>query len=560
MTFKSAGKARAPISSHPVFPAIVALWFAALLGLGSLVLPVALFEQLIAITGTASLVPAAQPPLGVTARILISLAAAGLGVLAGLAVARRVVMAQSASQQELQRERSPQAAAPASAKRPISATEELGISRLDDSNAAEAPRRAPIPGRRRPLSLASDDGPSDFFESAPLPGEAELSDSPESVADELDLAAFPEPEPESEDSHPFGTGSLSGLPVSSALPMGYAPYRRDQQAAKERMDAAASAADERQSGDPLPPHGPEAEEPRMPDFATPPEPLVAYPAAARTFGAQTGETAEEGAAASEPRERASDDLGGRPLHKLGTVELVERFALSLQRRAAAADDALELPRLRSQPAAPAFETAPVPAAEEPAAAEDFAFLALTEATSPALPAALRPITFDDDEANEAEPEPLGAFALSLDPRARPFARYGAPDAEAQAAADAEDQDPGYSSLLAMKRPLAAGREFVRIDDETETEALEPVVVFPGQYRPAAPASDGPSREPVSHLPLQKGGTRPFDGPAGGPRAARSDFPAPAMPAVPAARNRDPGATERALREALEKLQKLSGAA
>ena len=34
--------AKAPISTHPAFPAIVALWFAALLGLGSLVLPVAL--------------------------------------------------------------------------------------------------------------------------------------------------------------------------------------------------------------------------------------------------------------------------------------------------------------------------------------------------------------------------------------------------------------------------------------------------------------------------------------------------------------------------------------
>ena len=38
------GEEKAPISTHPAFPAIVALWFAALLGLGSLVLPAVLLE------------------------------------------------------------------------------------------------------------------------------------------------------------------------------------------------------------------------------------------------------------------------------------------------------------------------------------------------------------------------------------------------------------------------------------------------------------------------------------------------------------------------------------
>ena len=40
------GPAKPPISTHPAFPAITALWFAALLGFGSLVLPIALLERL----------------------------------------------------------------------------------------------------------------------------------------------------------------------------------------------------------------------------------------------------------------------------------------------------------------------------------------------------------------------------------------------------------------------------------------------------------------------------------------------------------------------------------
>ena len=42
--------AKPPISLHPAFPGIVALWFSALLGLGSLVLPPVLLEKIL--TGT----------------------------------------------------------------------------------------------------------------------------------------------------------------------------------------------------------------------------------------------------------------------------------------------------------------------------------------------------------------------------------------------------------------------------------------------------------------------------------------------------------------------------
>ncbi|CDO36756.1 hypothetical protein [Novosphingobium sp. KN65.2] len=85
---KAGGKQ--PISRHPLFPAIVALWFGALFGLASIAIKPAIFEQLVATTHIDSLVPMAAPPLGATARILIALAMTGLGGIVGAVVARRI--------------------------------------------------------------------------------------------------------------------------------------------------------------------------------------------------------------------------------------------------------------------------------------------------------------------------------------------------------------------------------------------------------------------------------------------------------------------------------------
>tara|TARA_R110002072_G_scaffold121321_9_gene254924 strand:- start:9098 stop:10501 length:1404 start_codon:yes stop_codon:yes gene_type:complete len=85
-----ASRTTKPLTAHPAFPAIVALWFAALLGLGTFVVPPANFEGLVVGSGLADLIPAAAPPLGDTARIAISAVAALLGALLGLAIAARI--------------------------------------------------------------------------------------------------------------------------------------------------------------------------------------------------------------------------------------------------------------------------------------------------------------------------------------------------------------------------------------------------------------------------------------------------------------------------------------
>ena len=164
--------AKPPLSLHPAFPAIVALWFAALLGLGSLVLPAVLLERMVVATGVASIVPAAAPPLGITARGIIALAGALAGCGLGVLIARRV--AQAHRPEPVSRV----AKLAGGSRRPISVHDELGGEGLVNGE-------APPLNRRRALAISEDDRPSDFLYQIPLPGTdphaaAPIVDAPES--------------------------------------------------------------------------------------------------------------------------------------------------------------------------------------------------------------------------------------------------------------------------------------------------------------------------------------------------------------------------------------------
>lgn len=89
-TARKTRASRPPLLVHPAFPAVVALWFAALLGLGSLILPDALFNTGVEATGIASVIPAAAPPLGGFARTIIALVAALIGAGLGLIITRQI--------------------------------------------------------------------------------------------------------------------------------------------------------------------------------------------------------------------------------------------------------------------------------------------------------------------------------------------------------------------------------------------------------------------------------------------------------------------------------------
>ncbi len=127
-------QAKAPISSHPAFPAIVALWFGALLGIGSLIVPAAVFEQMFAISGLIEIVPATRAPLEFTAQLGIAGAGTALGALAGLLLARKVAGARLRQGRSTGSEDNFPWAKP-----PICALEELGAHSLDQPVEEEGP-------------------------------------------------------------------------------------------------------------------------------------------------------------------------------------------------------------------------------------------------------------------------------------------------------------------------------------------------------------------------------------------------------------------------------------
>ena len=157
-----------PLSSHPAFPVLVALWFAALLGAGTFVLPAAIFESVASATGLGDIIPAAQPPLGTTARLAITLAAAGLGALIGLFVAWQV------------RRASRPAASADPSDAPIAAADQAGPSAAEDDEAPTAWQA----WRETMAEDADDYGESDYAHSPDL----DPADGPKEAERGVDFA------------------------------------------------------------------------------------------------------------------------------------------------------------------------------------------------------------------------------------------------------------------------------------------------------------------------------------------------------------------------------------
>ena len=201
-----------PLTENPLFPAVVALWFGALFGLGSLAIRVGLLEQLILASKLDTVFSAAAPPLGVTARILLALVLAALGAALGAWIARKI-----AAPKPMVRERK-RGAAPAAevgpvefrardshpdapARRPISAHEELG--------GAQSPTAGALAGRRRSVLAIEHDETFELHENAPLPGGAWQIHAADAAPDDdaLDLGSFADG-----DSEETATDAFAPLP------------------------------------------------------------------------------------------------------------------------------------------------------------------------------------------------------------------------------------------------------------------------------------------------------------------------------------------------------------
>jgi hypothetical protein len=512
------GAAKAPISTHPAFPAIVALWFAALLGLGSLVLPVELIERLVSASGVASVIPAAAPPLGFTAHVSIALTGAIAGALLGLTLARKVARAHS---------REPQgrsfALGDSAPPRPISARDELGEEDPDASFAGQLPAQ-----KRRSLAMSEDSGRSAFLQMVPLPGQEG------GVGDDFSMPAVVE-----------GVDAFAREPLDLTDFAG-ADAEDGEAASADETKAFDSAEADCELADPLP-------------FAAPSLRRTApIESDAHEIGEEedTGEPDEQ-SAEEEPAMHLSVIESGdepaavdydRPLEDLGLVQLAARLGASIQKRR----ERLAAP----QPAWPVSALPPVAGGEEFEVAEaddaaraiaDFFCPATDEQpvaegalsdealvpTAPAVPASLRALSIDNED--DLEDEALAAsFSLPL---GRTITTVEPVDAT-------EEADDEYGSLLGMKNPFARPQEFVRIEEPEDTDQLvEPAVTFP-PARAATPPDvwSGPAEAPA----------RPFDPP--------TNLADSAIRTTASAARRDPADAERSLRDALATLQRMSGAA
>ena len=571
-----------PVTSHPLFPAVVALWFGALFGLGSLAVRPSLIEALVIKSRIDLIIPATAPPLGVTARILIALLLAVLGAALGIMLARRLARPKVT---EVERKRSAKdlstanmrfrardAHPDAPARAPISAHEELGSADL-------AP--AVMAMRRRALSI--EESPRDFVphDLAPLPGAA---------AQVLDIAELALAEPEVHYTPELGTYGepATSLAQPNAAPLDWSvPAPALAPATPPVMpaaldNAAALAAGCQVFG--MTPQPERAEAPRQifgaaindghvsADFVK----AAGYqttvfdgPEASPLFAPRTADAAAEPLATGITPDLTAPAANAEAAPRLspanlGMTDLATRLAEAMRRRRAEA--ASRQSELAPEPrqAEPAAAPEPLTATAEPAPPAAIP-VAYEPATGPAelqpLPSAMRPLALDafleEDAALDASLLPPRHFAMpspALVAAPGPSEPVAAPvrDDE-QGAADTEEN---YGSLLGLA-PARSG--FVRIDDpEADQFADEPVVIFPGQASRRLDQAPRPL-EPAPALTAAvategHGSFRRFDAPSsagqGQPLAAANN----AMPAV------DPVEAERALRAALSNLQRMSGAA
>lgn len=612
-------KAKASITRHPLFPAMVALWCAALLSLGSLAIGTVALENLVLALRVDLVLPIAAPPLGIKARILLALALFFVGAISGYMLARRIARPRDVVAPRSFRQMD-------AADAPYEDGEDFA--RLDA--ATNNQNANAIPGRRRALAM-EEDYALEFHEHMPLPGGApqildlaelgaftEITDGDDGEVEQEAVAAAIAVEP-AETNHVYDPWNRHSLPIPTQahqpVPPSTIAFTPSAALVDEARPFAAPSANligvYAQGTDESEPYSQPAPTQFASPFAQPEaitsetgafetgEPQLVYAASAlrafatpapQTFKPETEVAAAPLAAAPESEpvvavlglvpSDAAEKLMTAPIASLGVVELAERLALAISRRRGSAHAA---PVAEIAPAAPepgqhfavpsafapptegaAIEppatpfSAPIEQAPPPRFAVPLAFAApapaapanpISEMASPlssaqptAMPSAMRPLSFDDQDDEESldsvlppslfgrPGQPVPAAVQGFPPQP-PIAETEPAQTEAPDGADEES----FGSLLGMKPTLR--ETFVRVEEPVDEQApVEPVVIFPGQS---------------GHTPFNNGtSVRRFDSPGAMAAGTASAMPAPV----------NPEETERALKAALATLQRMSGAA
>lgn len=453
---------QAPVTSHPLFPAVVALWFGALFGLGSLAVRASLIEAAVLAIHLDVVIPSAAPPLGMTARIILALVMAAIGIAAGAVIARRL-----SRPKPVKRERRRDAAAIFGERQ--ARTRQTGgyasagtalISDSDTGNGNASPRR-------RALALEEQERQDYQFDVAPVPGSApqildvtqfDLSAPGDALADaerpfELqDLAPSAADAPTADVYHvdtPAYVAAAAQANVHGenvygdcASPAAFAPPMSD--AAQAIVDSPTAligsisdlasdvasdlASDVASEFDRRPPPA---------DFSRPFDLPAAAPvevAAGEVFAPAFDQPAP--AASSHvpdapppmemfaaPGESAAARIASADLAELSPVELTERLALALQQRrhrgpapavlaeAVAALAGCETSPMPEMPEMPEIAAPPAPQPESSAAPAELGEDDFMDVTVSALPAFAAPS--DLPEAPEALEAPAAASGLRL---------------------------------------------------------------------------------------------------------------------------------------------------
>lgn len=523
--------AQSPVTRHRLFPAFVALWFAALFGLGSLAISSAVLGKLVMAMGLPALVPAAAPPLGLTAHILVAFALTVVGGAFGLVLGLRMRPKTAAA---------PVGANPAPSPAPFAAEDERAGIQADvpKVRARDAHPDAPP---RRPLVLTEAFADEAIAPAAPggyrsedLETVGAMEVAPETwipvytpgganALEPLDLAALDSVELANDtpnDASDFLAPDFASLPASGQPISDAAPFAEPAPFAASAQGTAAQAA---QAIDVLAEPAPE-----MPDVevdaeaeaeteaevvsaADMPRPvlLAATPQIPSGF---TLPLPGDGALASG---EAWSPVAGVPLASLGLVQLIERLALAIAARKAA-DNAGPPPAAQSAP--PEFGR--------------------TESESPSAEGSKSIGLEDHGPACEAfvgtVPEGLAAASVDADlrshvPASEPFAPFAKPAEPARTVVG----EPVLSARDAILRRLDAVSVPVHIEPASDAG---PGPFSRPQQAPAAAASATPPTAPLATVPASAA-KAPFSGSMVNPEA-------------------NPEANE-ALRSALATLQRMS---
>ncbi len=559
---------------------MVCLWFAALFGLGSLAIRPSLLESAVLALQIDLMVPAAAPPLGITARIILALGMFVIGAVIGLLLALR--LARPKSEQAARRRTAKAAAMPDDSYGDNDDLARLEAARAERSAAEQS--AAVIPGRRRALAMEEQYERS-HHDFAPVPGVT----PPEA---EREVQAFVP--------HSLNPQILDLADLSMS---GHDAERFEAEKSDEVVEVPRHRAFD----------GPISAEPSAaasPVANAAADPFVFAPSVEAEITLAPVAAQPVSAAVLQPRFQlprdGADKLRAAPLESLGVVQLAERLALAIARRRDGVTAAAAI-----APAPTFTPAAPSPIDDSPAAPSTFArIIDLHEpaapvpevfvpevpvqalpvhdlGTPPPMPAALRPISFQDDGDDDIEPIesllPPRRFAMPAAVVTASPVTIEPVQTDLNIASDNDDTaEDGYSSLLAIKPivrqnplwdedPVSADEDAaadsdaqgIELGGDEAAEAenaqndaefnIEPVVIFPGQAQFSAP-TPAPSADVPAQL--SAAGVRRFDAPSKQPTPLRAPITAVPSSGQPV----DPQETERALKAALATLQRMSGAA